>query len=76
MYLFFCRKKKLRETLVAVQQLENNMAKLRKWLATVEHDLSSPVIYQRPDFKEIQKLLHQHQVKRCFVKLYLNIIVQ
>ena len=52
------------------------MAKLRQWLATVEHDLSSPVIYQRPDFKEIQKLLHQHQVKRCFVKLYLDIIVQ
>jgi hypothetical protein len=45
------RQRKLQETLLAVQQLDTSMANLRKWLAGIEHDLSTPVIYQECSLK-------------------------
>lgn len=57
------RVKKLRETLVAVQQLEKKMSSLRSWLAHIEMELSRPIVYDTCDEKEIDKKLNQQQVK-------------
>lgn len=57
-----CRVKKLRETLVAVQQLDKNMSSLRSWLAQVETELSRPIVYETCDSHEIQRKLNQQQV--------------
>lgn len=54
--------KKLRETLVAVQQLEKKMSSLRAWLAHIEMELSRPIVYDTCDEKEIEKKLSQQQV--------------
>lgn len=56
------RVKKLRETLVAVQQLDKNMSSLRSWLAHIETELSRPIVYETCDDAEIQRKLHQQQV--------------
>ncbi|XP_022518842.2 nesprin-1 isoform X9 [Astyanax mexicanus] len=55
------RVKKLRETLVAVQQLDKNMSSLRSWLAHIETELSRPIVYETCDTNEIQKKLNQQQ---------------
>lgn len=54
--------KKLRETLVAVQQLDKNMSSLRSWLAHIETELSRPLVYDTCDAQEIQRKLNQQQV--------------
>ncbi|XP_023011209.2 nesprin-1 isoform X7 [Maylandia zebra] len=55
------RVKKLRETLVAVQQLDKNMSSLRSWLAHIETELSKPIVYTTCDDQEIQRKLNQQQ---------------
>ncbi|XP_028460256.1 nesprin-1 isoform X2 [Perca flavescens] len=59
--LIAARVKKLRETLVAVQQLDKNMSSLRSWLAHIETDLSRPIVYETCDDLEIQRKLNQQQ---------------
>uniref|UniRef100_A0AAR2JHF7 Spectrin repeat containing, nuclear envelope 1b n=1 Tax=Pygocentrus nattereri TaxID=42514 RepID=A0AAR2JHF7_PYGNA len=59
--LIAARVKKLRETLVAVQQLDKNMSTLRSWLAHIETELSRPIVYETCDANEIQKKLNQQQ---------------
>lgn len=56
------RVKKLRETLVAVQQLEKKMSSLRSWLSHIEMELSRPIVYNTCEEKEIEKKLNQQQV--------------
>lgn len=58
---FSTRVKKLRETLVAVQQLDKNMSSLRSWLAHIETELSRPIVYDMCDDQEIQRKLNQQQ---------------
>lgn len=55
--------KKLKETLVAVQQLDKNMSSLRTWLAHIESELAKPIVYDACDSEEIQKKLNEQQVK-------------
>ncbi|XP_054603892.1 nesprin-1 isoform X10 [Nothobranchius furzeri] len=55
------RVKKLRETLVAVQQLDKNMSSLRSWLSHIETELSRPIVYDTCDSQEIQRKLNQQQ---------------
>lgn len=60
--LCFCtRVKKLRETLVAVQQLDKNMSSLRSWLSHIETELSRPIVYETCNDQEIQRKLNQQQ---------------
>ncbi|XP_077587828.1 nesprin-1-like isoform X2 [Stigmatopora nigra] len=59
--LIGAREKKLRETLVAVQQLDKNMSELRTWLAGAEAELSRPVAYDSCDFQDIQRKLQLQQ---------------
>ncbi|XP_032356678.1 nesprin-1 isoform X1 [Etheostoma spectabile] len=59
--LIGARVKKLRETLVAVQQLDKNMSSLRSWLAHIETELSKPIAYDSCDFQEIQRKLDLQQ---------------
>uniref|UniRef100_A0A3B4FY37 KASH domain-containing protein n=1 Tax=Pundamilia nyererei TaxID=303518 RepID=A0A3B4FY37_9CICH len=59
--LIAARVKKLRETLVAVQQLDKNMSSLRSWLAHIETELSKPIVYTTCDDQEIQRKLNQQQ---------------
>lgn len=63
------RVKKLRETLVAVQQLDKNMSSLRAWLAHIETELSKPIAYDSCDFQEIQRKLDLQQVTMRCIKL-------
>ena len=59
------RLKKLRQTLSAVHKLESKMAKLRTWLAGVEHKLSTPPVYEKAEIEEIQRQLDwQAEVQR------------
>ncbi|XP_074846464.1 nesprin-1 isoform X2 [Carettochelys insculpta] len=55
------RVKKLKETLVAVQQLDKNMNSLRSWLAHIESELSKPIVYETCDSEEIQRKLNEQQ---------------
>ncbi|KAM3603169.1 uncharacterized protein V6R79_017666 [Siganus canaliculatus] len=55
------RVKKLKETLVAVQQLDKNMSNLRSWLSRIEAELSRPVTYSVCHHHEIQKRLAEQQ---------------
>ncbi|XP_077408019.1 nesprin-1 isoform X11 [Vanacampus margaritifer] len=59
--LIAARVKKLRETLVAVQQLEKNMSSLRSWLAHIESQLSRPIVYDTCDEQEVHRKLNQQQ---------------
>ncbi|XP_061667964.1 nesprin-1 isoform X8 [Syngnathoides biaculeatus] len=59
--LIAARVKKLRETLVAVQQLEKNMSSLRLWLAHIETELSRPIVYDTCDEQEVHRKLNQQQ---------------
>uniref|UniRef100_A0AAV2JAL2 Calponin-homology (CH) domain-containing protein n=1 Tax=Knipowitschia caucasica TaxID=637954 RepID=A0AAV2JAL2_KNICA len=60
--LIGARGKKLKETLVAVQQLDKNMSSLRFWLVHIETELSKPIAYDSCDYQEIQTKLEQQQV--------------
>uniref|UniRef100_A0A3Q3BKI2 KASH domain-containing protein n=1 Tax=Kryptolebias marmoratus TaxID=37003 RepID=A0A3Q3BKI2_KRYMA len=55
------RLKKLRETLVTMQQLDKNMSNLRSWLSRIEAELSRPVTYGVCHEQEIQRWLAEHQ---------------
>uniref|UniRef100_A0A8C9AA15 Spectrin repeat containing nuclear envelope protein 1 n=1 Tax=Prolemur simus TaxID=1328070 RepID=A0A8C9AA15_PROSS len=55
------RVKKLKETLVAVQQLDKNMSSLRTWLAHIESELAKPIVYDSCDSEEIQRKLNEQQ---------------
>ncbi|XP_041710587.2 nesprin-1 isoform X1 [Coregonus clupeaformis] len=59
--LIGARVKKLRETLVAVQQLDKNMSSLRSWLTHIETELSRPIVYDTCDSQEIQRKLDLQQ---------------
>ncbi|MGH0176243.1 UNVERIFIED_CONTAM: hypothetical protein FKN15_004424 [Acipenser sinensis] len=59
--LIGARVKKLRETLVTVQQLDKNMSNLRSWLAHIETELSKPIVYETSDSSEIQRKLNEQQ---------------
>uniref|UniRef100_G1QE34 KASH domain-containing protein n=1 Tax=Myotis lucifugus TaxID=59463 RepID=G1QE34_MYOLU len=52
---------KLKETLVAVQQLDKNMSSLRTWLAHIESELAKPIVYDSCNSEEIQKKLQEQQ---------------
>lgn len=58
-----CRVKKLKETLVTVQQLDKNMSNLRTWLSRVEAELAEPVVYRVCHADEIQRKLTEQQVE-------------
>lgn len=60
----FNRMKKLKETLVAIQQLDKNMSILRSWLAHIESELSKAIVYETCDSEEIQRKLNEQQVKQ------------
>ncbi|KAH0622389.1 hypothetical protein JD844_024653 [Phrynosoma platyrhinos] len=64
--LIAARMKKLKETLVAVQQLDKNMSILRSWLAHIESELSKPIVYETCDSEEIQRKLNEQQVKQKY----------
>ncbi|RXM34940.1 Nesprin-1 [Acipenser ruthenus] len=59
--LIGARVKKLRDTLVTVQQLDKNMSNLRSWLAHIETELSKPIVYETSDSSEIQRKLNEQQ---------------
>ncbi|KAJ0062831.1 hypothetical protein NL108_008118 [Boleophthalmus pectinirostris] len=67
--LIGARGKKLKETLVAVQQLDKNMSSLRSWLAHIETELSKPITYDTCEYQEIQtKLDLQQELQRDIEK--------
>lgn len=70
------RVKKLRETLVAVQQLDKNMSILRSWLAHIETELSKPIAYDSCDFQEIQRKLDLQQVNQELFCQLLNQLIE
>ncbi|XP_034756192.1 nesprin-2-like [Etheostoma cragini] len=55
------RVKKLKETLVAMQQLDKNMSNLRSWLSRIEAEQSKPITYSVCHHQEIQKRLAEQQ---------------
>ncbi|XP_036105250.1 nesprin-1 isoform X2 [Molossus molossus] len=55
------RIKKLKETLVAIQQLDKNMSSLRTWLAHIESELAKPIVYDSCNSEEIQRKLNEQQ---------------
>ncbi|XP_035851599.1 nesprin-2 [Sander lucioperca] len=55
------RVKKLKETLVAVQQLDKNMSNLRSWLSRIEAEQSRPITYSVCHHQEIQRRLAEQQ---------------
>ncbi|KAF7666652.1 hypothetical protein LDENG_00098390 [Lucifuga dentata] len=55
------RVKKLKETLVTVQQLDKNMSNLHSWLSRIEAELSRPITYSYCHHQEIQRRLAEQQ---------------
>ncbi|XP_062379197.1 nesprin-2-like isoform X2 [Sardina pilchardus] len=55
------RVRKLKETLVTVQQLDKNMSNLRTWLSRIEAELAKPVVYSVCHNDEIQRKLAEQQ---------------
>ncbi|XP_078133881.1 nesprin-2-like isoform X3 [Sander vitreus] len=55
------RVRKLKETLVTVQQLDRNMSNLRTWLSCIEAELAKPLVYNVCHSDEIQKKLAEQQ---------------
>uniref|UniRef100_A0A3P9J329 Spectrin repeat containing, nuclear envelope 2b n=1 Tax=Oryzias latipes TaxID=8090 RepID=A0A3P9J329_ORYLA len=53
--------RKLKETLVTVQQLDKNMSNLRTWLSRIEAELAKPVVYSVCHSDEIQRKLEEQQ---------------
>ncbi|XP_072283758.1 nesprin-2 [Pyxicephalus adspersus] len=64
------RVKKLKETLVIIQQLDKNMSNLRTWLARIESELSKPVIYSICDDQEINKKLEEQRDLQKDIELH------
>ncbi|CAH2328699.1 nesprin-2 isoform X2 [Pelobates cultripes] len=64
------RVKRLKETLVVIQQLEKSMSNLRTWLARIESELSKPVIYSICDDQEIQRKLTEQQDLQKDIELH------
>lgn len=62
MWLCPFRVKKLKETLVTIQQLDKNMSNLRSWLSRIEAELSRPITYSVCHEQEIQRRLAEQQV--------------
>ncbi|XP_026174095.1 nesprin-2a isoform X2 [Mastacembelus armatus] len=60
-HLIEARVKKLKETLVTVQQLDKNMSNLRSWLSRIEAELSRPITYSVCHHQEIQRRLAEQQ---------------
>ncbi|XP_032382889.1 nesprin-2 isoform X2 [Etheostoma spectabile] len=59
------RVRKLKETLVTVQQLDKNMSNLRTWLSRIEAELAKPLVYNVCHSDEIQmKLAEQQELQR------------
>lgn len=56
------RVRKLKETLVMVQQLDKNMSNLRTWLSRIEGDLTKPIVFSVCHSDEIQCKLNEQQV--------------
>uniref|UniRef100_A0A3B3UT41 Uncharacterized protein n=1 Tax=Poecilia latipinna TaxID=48699 RepID=A0A3B3UT41_9TELE len=54
--------RKLKETLVTLQQLDKNMSNLRSWLSRIEAELSRPITYSVCHENEIQKRLAEQQL--------------
>ncbi|XP_052352542.1 nesprin-1-like isoform X4 [Oncorhynchus keta] len=72
--LIGARLKKLRETLVAVQQLDKNMISLQSWLTHIETELSRPILYDTCDSQEIQQKLDlQQELQRDIEKHSTNV---
>src|SRR4029434_543523 len=57
------RVKKLKETLLAVQQLDKNMCSLRSWLAHIETEISRPIVYDTWYAQEIKRKLNPPHVR-------------
>lgn len=57
-----CRVRKLKDTLVAVQQLDKKMSNLRTWLSSIEAALAKPLVYSVCHSDEIKKQLEEQQV--------------
>ncbi|XP_071368742.1 nesprin-2-like [Centroberyx affinis] len=55
------RVRKLKETLVTVQQLDKNMSNLRTWLSRIEAELAKPLVYSVCHSDEIQRKLAEQQ---------------
>ncbi|XP_028858074.1 nesprin-2a isoform X4 [Denticeps clupeoides] len=55
------RVRKLRDTLVTVQQLDKNMCNLCSWLCRIEAELAKPVLYSTYHSEEIQRRLAEQQ---------------
>ncbi|KPP74989.1 hypothetical protein Z043_105797 [Scleropages formosus] len=55
------RVRKLKDTLVTVQQLDKNMSNLRTWLSRIEAELAKPVVYSVCHNDEIQRKLAEQQ---------------
>ncbi|KAM4690490.1 nesprin-2 [Rhinophrynus dorsalis] len=64
------RVKKLKDTLVIIQQLDKNMSNLRTWLARIESELSKPIVYSICDDQEIQKKLSEQQDLQKDIELH------
>lgn len=54
------RRRKLYDTVAAVQQLDNSMSRLKDWLSTVERRFTTPPSFTRPDSGELHKHLLDH----------------
>ncbi|XP_068110339.1 nesprin-2 isoform X3 [Hyperolius riggenbachi] len=64
------RVKRLKETLVVIQQLDKNMSNLRTWLARIESELSKPVIYSICDDQEINRKLEEQKDLQKDIELH------
>ncbi|GAA6088827.1 nesprin-1 isoform X1 [Tachysurus ichikawai] len=59
------RVRKLKETLVMVQQLDKNMSNLRTWLSHIEGELTKPIVFSVCHGDEIQcKLTEQQELQK------------
>jgi nesprin-1 len=69
-----CRKRKLQETVLAVKQLESSMHNLSRWLATVEQELTAPVLYHDCDMQEIHSKLNHTQVTKNNINKWVHFL--
>ncbi|XP_041353316.1 nesprin-1-like isoform X4 [Gigantopelta aegis] len=59
------RERKLRETVLAVKQLDISMRNLGRWLTDIEQELSGALVYRECDMQDIQaKLQHQQELQQ------------
>ncbi|KAB5582142.1 hypothetical protein PHYPO_G00183770 [Pangasianodon hypophthalmus] len=59
------RVRKLKETLMMVQQLDKNMSNLRTWLSRIEGELTKPIVFGVCHSEEIQcKLAEQQELQK------------